>query len=247
MAVVEKTVDIVGDAAFCVMLLARSIPEGMPVDIYDDVLVKTRPHAMRNMSGLESVNFPNLTTLGKYSFTGCRDLKRARLPLATTVAERAFYDCPALVEVYAPEAKSIGEFAINSGVIRRVEFPEVTTTSSSSLCFYGCTALEEVILPKITYVGNSSFYGCVSLKQLDLPSIKSIGANILNTASGIEVVNLGPNLTGIHSNGFAGTPDGMIINLPIAEGAISGAPWGAPNAIINYEVPYAGTVPIPES
>ena len=247
MAVVEKTVDIIGDAAFCVMLLARSIPEGMPVDIYDDVLVKTRPHAMRNMSGLESVNFPNLTTLGKYSFTGCRDLKRAYLPLASTVAERAFFECPALVEVYAPVAKSLGEFAINSSSIIRVELPEVTTTTASALCFYGCSSLEEVILPKITYIGNSTFYACASLTQLDLPSIKSIGANILNNATSIEVVNLGPGIQSIHSNGFAGTPDGMIINLPVAEGAISGAPWGASNAVINYEVPYAGTVPIPES
>ena len=89
--------------------------------------------------------------------------------------------------------------------------------------------------------------GCTALKQLDLPSAKTISATILNGATAMEVLNIGPGVTSINSNAFGGTPDGMIINLPIAEGAISGAPWGATNAIINYDTPYAGTVPIPES
>ena len=74
-----------------------------------------------------------------------------------------------------------------------------------------------------------------------------IGATILNGASSMEVLNIGPSITSIHANAFGGTPEGMIINLPVSEGAISGAPWGAPNAIINYDTPYAGTVPIPQT
>ena len=49
------------------------------------------------------------------------------------------------------------------------------------------------------------------------------------------------------SPAFQNAPEGLVINLPVAEGAISGAPWGATNAIINYDTPYAGTVPIPQS
>lgn len=87
MAAIEKTVDIIGDDAFCALILGRSIPDGMPVDFYDDILTKLRPHALRNMSGLESVYFPNVTYLGKYALAECPDLKRVDLPKVTSHRE----------------------------------------------------------------------------------------------------------------------------------------------------------------
>ena len=246
MAVVEKTVDIIGDDAFCALIIRRSVPDGMPVDFYDDLLTKLRPHALRNMGGLESVYFPNVTTVGKYAFAECLDLKRVNMPMATSVPERALFSCSSLVEVVCPAATLLGDFAITGGSIQRIELPSVTSTSGT-LQFYGCSALEEIILPKLRSVAGSMFYGCTSLTQLDLPSVTSIGATILNGASSMEVLNIGPSITSIHANAFGGTPEGMIINLPVSEGAISGAPWGAPNAIINYDTPYAGTVPIPQT
>lgn len=246
MAVVERTVDIIGDDAFCSLILKRTVSDGMPVDFYDDVLTKLRPHALRNMSGLESVYFPNVTTVGRYAFAECPDLKKVDMPQATSVPERCLFNCPLLVEVKFPVATFIGEFGISGRSIKRIELPNVTT-AGGSLTFYNSTALEEVLLPKLGYFPPSMFSGCTSLKQLDLPSARTLSAIILNGATAMEVLNIGPGITSINDNAFGGTPDGMIINLPIAEGAISGAPWGAPNAIINYDTPYAGTVPIPES
>lgn len=245
MAVVEKTVDIIGDDAFCSMIIKKTVPDGMPVDFYDDVLTKLRQHALRNMSGLESVYFPNVTTVGKFAFGECPDLKRVNMPKATSVSERCLYSCPSLEEVMFPAATSIGDFAITGKAIKRIELPNVTS-ASGSLQFYGCTSLEEVILPKLVYIPASMFYGCTALTQLDLPSAMTISATILNGASSMEVLNIGPGITSINTNAFGGTPDGMIINLPVSEGEISGAPWGAPNAVINYEVPYSGDVPMPE-
>lgn len=246
MAVVERTVDIIGDDAFCSLILKRIVPDGMPVDFYDDVLTKLRPHALRNMSGLESVYFPNVTTVGKYAFAECPDLKKVEMPQATSVPERCMFSCSSLVEVIFPAATFIGEFCITGRSIKRIELPNVNT-AGGTLQFYNSTALEEVILPKLGYIPPNMLSGCTALKQLDLPSAKTISATILNGATAMEVLNIGPGVTSINSNAFGGTPDGMIINLPIEEGAISGAPWGATNAIINYDTPYAGTVPIPES
>ena len=246
MAVVERTVDIIGDDAFCALILARSIPDGMPVDFYDDVLTKLRPHALRNMKDLESVYFPNVTTVGKYALAECPDLKRVNMPKATSVPERALFSCPSLVEAIFPAATFLGDFAISGRSIRRIELPNVTS-AGGTLQFYSSISLEEVILPKLGFIPSSMFHGCSALTQLDLPSARTIQATILNGASSMEVLNIGPGITSIHANAFGGTPDGMIINLPVAEGAISGAPWGAPNAIINYDTPYAGTVPIPQT
>ena len=38
MAVVEKTIDIIGDEAFSNLIVSKTIPEGVPVDFYDDVV-----------------------------------------------------------------------------------------------------------------------------------------------------------------------------------------------------------------
>ena len=247
MAAIEKTVDIIGDDAFCALILGRSIPDGMPVDFYDDILTKLRPHALRNMSGLESVYFPNVTYLGKYALAECPDLKRVDLPKVTSLTERAVFSCPSLVEVNFPMATSIGEFAITGGSIKRIELPSAVS-ANGTLQFYSCTSLEEIILPRLKYVAGSMFYYCSSLKQLDLPSVTSIGgATILNGASSMEVVNIGPNITNINANAFGGAPAGMVVNLPKSEGEIAGAPWGGVDIVIHYDTPYAGTVPIPES
>ena len=220
MAAIEKTVNIIGDDAFCALILGRSIPDGMPVDFYDDILTKLRPHALRNMSGLESVYFPNVTYLGKYALAECPDLKRVDMPKVTSLTERAVFSCPSLVEVNFPMATSIGEFAITGGSIKRIELPSAVS-ANGTLQFYSCTSLEEIIL-----IG---------------------GATILNGASSMEVVNIGPNITTINANAFGGAPAGMVVNLPKSEGEIAGAPWGGVDIVIHYDTPYAGTVPIPES
>ena len=84
------------------------------------------------------------------------------------------------------------------------------------------------------------------MEQVDLPSIVTLGGGTFQYCSAMEVVNIGPGITSINATAFINAPAGLVINLPIAEGVISGAPWGATDVIINYEVPYAGTVPIPE-
>lgn len=58
-------------------------------------------------------------------------------------------------------------------------------------------------------------------------------------------VNIGPGIKTISATAFENTPDGMVINLPVADGAVANAPWGATNAVIHYNTPYSGNVPIP--
>ena len=87
---------------------------------------------------------------------------------------------------------------------------------------------------------------CPAIRQIDLPSVKNIYNGIISGCSSLEVINIGPDITSINASAFQGAPEGLVINLPVAEGSISGAPWGATNAVINYEVPYAGSVPMPE-
>ena len=72
MAVVEKTIDIIGDEAFCNLIISRKVPAGLPVDIYDDAVRKLRDYALYYMGDVESLNFPNVTIIGAYALHDCR-------------------------------------------------------------------------------------------------------------------------------------------------------------------------------
>lgn len=247
MAVVEKTIDILGDETLSAFIISRQVPEGNPVDFYDEVVKSLKGYALRGMAGVQSINLPNVTTLGTHALAGCPDLVSVSLPLCTTFPNSgAIRECPNLENVDLPLLKSTSEYAfLGPNKLRSISLPSLTSCSTG--IFFGCSLLESVSLPKLQTMGNNTFYTCPAIRQIDLPSVKTIGSGQVNGCRSLEVINIGPSITSINSQAFQGSPDGLVINLPVAEGAISGAPWGAPNAIINYDTPYAGTVPIPES
>ena len=250
MAVVEKTIDIIGDDAFCAILITRTIPDGLPADIYDDAVNSIRSHALRGIKELQSVHFPNVTQCGSNAMFGCRALKTVVMENCTRLEERVFQDCPNLESVTLPKVKIMGTCAFSgSGIataaLTELNFPELT--SIGDLTFFGRPGLRSFIAPKLQSISNSAFSGCESLKQLDLPSIQNLYGTPFSGMYGLEVINFGPNLTMVPYNMLAETPAGVVVNLPFAEGHFSGAPWGNPDAVINYEVPYSGSVPMPES
>ena len=105
--------------------------------------------------------------------------------------------------------------------------------------------LESVIAPLATTVGVNSFYGCSSLTQLDLPSVTTVNSEPFKNCTGLQVINFGKKVTSMNASAFGSMPEGVIINVPWDEDEISGAPWGGTGVIINYGVPYSGTVPMP--
>ena len=247
MAVVEKTIDILGDETLSAFIISRMVPEGNPVDFYDEVVKSLKGYALRGLRGVQSINLPNVTTIGTHALAYCPDLVSVSLPLCTTMpSSGAIRECTKLESVDLPLLRSVGEYALlGCTKLRTVSLPSLTSCSTG--LFFGCTILESVNLPKLATVGNNTFYSCPSLTQIDLPSVKTIGSNQITGCTSLDVINIGPSITSINSQAFQNAPEGLVINLPVAEGAISGAPWGATNAVINYDTPYAGVVPIPES
>ena len=166
------------------------------------------------------MELPECTSVSDNGFRGCSALRELNLPLLTSTGSYAFIDCTSLEKVRMDKLTSVG-----------------TGT------FQQDSHLSEVILPRASTIMNAAFYSCSSLKKLDLPSATQIRSNVIPGA--LEELNIGPNISSIATDAFRYAGAGLVINLPVAEGVISGAPWGAVNAVINYEVPYSGDVPIP--
>lgn len=247
MAVVEKTIDILGDETLSAFIISRQVPEGYPVDFYDEAVKTLKSYALRGMRGVQSINLPFVTTIGGLAIMGCPDVVSVSLPLCTTFSGTGgMRECPNLANVDLPLLKSVSEYAF-LGCTSLVSISLPSLTSCGTGLFFGCTSLVNAVLPKLASVGNNLLYGASAIRQIDLPSVKTIGSGIISGSSTLEVINIGPSITSINALAFQNAPEGLVINLPVSEGVLANAPWGATNAVINYDTPYAGTVPIPES
>ena len=248
MAVVEKTIDILGDETFSAFIISRTIPEGNPVDVYDEAVKSLKGYALRGMKGMQSINLPNVTTIGTHALANCPDLVTVSFPACITFPNTGVLrECLKLENIDLPLLQTTADYAfLGAAKLRSISLPSLKSCSTG--IFFGCTLLETVSLPRLSSMGSNTFYSCPAIRQIDLPSVKTINSNQISGCTSLEVINIGPNITSINATAFQNAPEGLVINLPVAEGAISGAPWGATNnIIINYDTPYDGAVPIPES
>ena len=150
-----------------------------------------------------------------YAFYSCSKLALTSLPSGiTSIGAYVFYSCSNLTLTSLP-----------SGI-----------TSIGNNAFYNCGNLALTSLPSgITSIGSSAFYSCSKLALTSLPSgITSIGSSAFYNCTSLTSLTFEGKPTTINSRAFKNCSKLRVINVPWAEGAVSGAPWGATNATINY-------------
>ena len=132
----------------------------------------------------------------------------------TKIGDRAFYYWRTLTDVDMPE----------------------TVTYIGSYAFYYCTSLTLTSLPSgVTYIGDSAFGYCLRLALTSLPSgVTYIGSYAFDNCTGLTSITFESTPKTISSSAFQDCTNLKTINVPWASGAVSGAPWGATNATINY-------------
>ena len=248
MAVVERTVDIIGDDALCDIILTKTIPDNCPVDIYDDITTSFRGTALQNMKRVQSIRFTKLKRVGNSVMEGCSTLKTLDLEACTTFGSTCFSMCSALEEVNLPllTTADANVFRVNSGMenhLTRIELPELRSVPSYMVA--NRSALQTVIIPKAYALQLYAFQNNTGITQLDLPSVTSVGQDAFSGCSSMQVINFGKKVTSMNSTALRGLPEGTVINVPWAEDEVANAPWGGTGVVINYEVPYSGTVPMP--
>ena len=164
---------------------------------------------------LIDVNLVGYTAIRDNAFYGCQNLALTSLPNEVTrIGTYAFYNCKSLALTSLPSGlTSIGDFA-----------------------FQSCSKLALTSLPSgLTFVGNYTFYGCQKLSLTSLPSgITGVGGNAFGNCKSLTSITFQGKPNSIASNAFKGCTNLKTINVPWASGAVSGAPWGATNATINY-------------
>ena len=161
------------------------------------------------------VSMHGYTNIRGYIFYGCKNLALTSLPSGiTSIGANAFYNCTSIALTNLP-----------SGI-----------TSIENSTFFNCTRLALTSLPSgITSIGTYAFYKCISIALTNLPSgITSIGNYAFQTCFGLISITFLGKPNSISSNAFNGCTNLKTINVPWESGAVSGAPWGATKATINY-------------
>ena len=164
---------------------------------------------------LIDVNLVGYTAIRPYLFFDCSSLALPSLPSGlTSIGNSAFSGCTNLALTSLP-----------SGV-----------TSIGNSAFSGCTNLALTSLPSgITSIGYGTFQDCTNLALTSLPSsITSIENFAFRSCTGLTSITFKGKPNSISSYAFYTCTNLKTINVPWASGAVSGAPWGATKATINY-------------
>lgn len=187
----------------------------------------------------ENLELPeSLTEIGNSAFRNCRTLKTITLPAGlTSIGSEAFSDCSKLAEITLPMGVTIVmSYTFSScNSLSKVNLPE-TVTSIESSAFQNCIMLNALILPaQLKKIGGQAFSGC-AFTQMEFPeTLTSLGGYLFMNSGTLASVTFKGVPTNIATNAFGSIfTKGFTINVPWAEGEVSGAPWGATNATINY-------------
>ena len=108
-------------------------------------------------------------------------------------------------------------------------------TNIGNYAFQNCSNLALTDLPAgVTNIGFQAFANCFKLAITRIPAgVMSIKIGAFSGCSSLRIITF-QGTTELGYNVFSSCPNLSTINVPWAEGAVTGAPWGATNATINY-------------
>jgi hypothetical protein len=155
---------------------------------------------------------------------------------ATSIGDRVFYHCDSLTSIEIPDSvTSIGYNAFKYCTsLTSIDIPD-SVTSIGNYAFEYCTSLTSVAIgDSVTSIPDGLFNECTSLSSVDIGnSVRIISINAFRNCTSLTSITLPNTITSI-GWAFRGCTSLTDIYVPWAEGAVSGAPWGADKATIHY-------------
>lgn len=197
---------------------------------------------------IKFVDEADLTTVGNAirAKTGGSDLLTFPDGMAAAIAEisggggddgsfKAIIERTATNPTLPSDLTKIGDYAFyNYSNLALTNLP-AGVTNIGYYAFQNCSNLALTDLPAgVTNIGFQAFANCFKLAITRIPAgVMSIKIGAFSGCSSLRIITF-QGTTELGNNVFSSCPNLSTINVPWAEGAVSGAPWGATNATINY-------------
>ncbi len=171
-------------------------------------------------SGIRSVEFPKVKTIGVLAFQNAESLERAEFPSLEMIQRGAFEGCKSLRSFTITE--KLASFAINdvfkgcdgleaihaheNNPYFASEFGVLFDKEKTEIYFYPAASknVEFVVPETVTAIGESVFANAKNLKKISIPSVGTIGAYAFMN-SGLAEVAAAENLREIGLDAFANT------------------------------------------
>ena len=202
-----------------------------------------------------SVNIPSsvsyngvrydVTGIGEYAFSVCRDLTSVKLPNSVMIIEKsAFVECKSLTSVTIPNnVMSLGErafsycFGLTSITIGN------SVTSIGTYAFEQCRGLLSLTIPNsVTSIGQYAFYACKGLSSVTIGNnVTSIGYDAFESCSSLTSVTLPSSLTSIVYGVFKNCTSLTSVSIPNSVTIIEGSAFSGCSGLTSITIPNSVT------
>ncbi len=151
-----------------------------------------------------------VTQIDGHAFSNNEYLTYLYIPDTVTTLDSNFCSyCPFLTDIRLPKGLGFVPSFASTGI---THFTIEEGIEELSRNFYGCTALEEVILPSsLKTIARETFRNCSSLKSISLPDELETLGRFAFTGSGILKIFIPISVTSIEWHAFSQLPEGAEI------------------------------------
>ena len=179
--------------------------------------------------GCKTTVFPNnVTSIGRYAFTGCSGMTSVTIPSSVTFIENsAFTYCSDLTSIVVEAENTEYDSRDNCNAIIRTASNYLVAgcnttvipdgvTSIAYDAFAGCSGLTSVNIPNsVTYLGAETFYGCRNLASVTISNgVTSILVGVFHNCTALASVEIPNSVTSIDSYAFASCRSLTSVEIP---------------------------------
>ncbi len=178
---------------------ATDTPPAIPIEerIYGETDISAYSHC--NDDTITELIFDKPLIIGKYAFSGCRNLETVVINNPDCIIERnAFEKCLSLREIKVLAGKiEKGAFSF----CRHLEKAEISGVSVlPDELFAGCSSLKKIQFScEVTEIGWRCFDECTALAEIDLSQIKVIGERAFERCDSLTEIGLRQAVLGFHA------------------------------------------------
>ena len=186
-------------------------------------VVHVRGFAFYNLKALEEVDFPNVDTILTSAFEGCVALKEVDFPNVAGMDTHVFVGCINLKTVNLPkyfwvdgdERRAIHPSLFEGcSNLESIDIPLITFIHPGT--FKGLTNLKTVKFDNLTVLEPATFIDCINLESVSMPLITTIYEGTFKDLTNLKTVDF-PNVTVIGDEAFMGCTNLSSISFPKVE------------------------------